>query len=142
MQKNNKMDRRKFSKLTIGMASVAGTSGVTSLISNSKPKRMKKIFVHQVYFWLKNPESKEDHKKFMEGVELLKKCKSIQSYHVGKPAGTSREVIDGSYTYSWLTIFKSAADQDAYQVDPFHDQFRDNYNHLWSKVIVYDSIDG
>lgn len=135
------MNRRNFSKLALGAASLAGMSGMNTLAAVTKPKRKKGIFVHQVYFWLQNPTSKEDHQQFMEGLDLLKKCKSIQSYHIGKPAGTSREVIEGSYTYAWLTIFKSAADERAYQTDPYHDQFREKYRHLWSKVVVYDSID-
>jgi hypothetical protein len=106
-----------------------------------KNKKIENVFVHQVYFWLHNPTQPEDQKKFLEGLELLKKCKTIQSYHVGKPAGTSRSVIDASYTYSWLTIFKNADDEQAYQIDPIHIQFVKEYQHLWSKVIVYDSID-
>ena len=41
----------------------------------------------------------------------------------------------------YLTIFATAADEQAYQVDSLHDDFRDNYAHLWSKVVIYDSIE-
>ncbi|MBL7807787.1 MAG: Dabb family protein [Saprospiraceae bacterium] len=102
---------------------------------------MKNIFVHQVYFWLNNPESKADRDKLVEGLKTLTQIAHIQQWHIGVPAGTSREVIDGSYAVSWLNIFKDRAAQDAYQVDPVHLAFVQNYRHLWSKVVVYDSVD-
>jgi len=135
------MNRRIFSKWSVSLAAYAGFSTISCSDTTEKIKRMQSVFIHQVYFWLKNPENANDQLKMKEGLELLKECKSIQSYHIGKPAGTSRDVIDGSYTYSWLTVFANAADQEAYQVDPIHDRFRDEYHHLWSKVVVYDSID-
>lgn len=99
------------------------------------------IFVHHVYFWLKNPESKEDKNKLIEGLKKLSAVKTIKSFHIGQPAGTNREVIERSYAISWLVMFNNAADQDSYQSDPIHLKFVDECAHLWSKVIVYDSID-
>lgn len=98
-------------------------------------------FIHHVYFWLKNPDSKEDRDKLIEGLKKLTKVKTIKAYHIGKPASTSRDVIDGSYSISWFTLFDTAADQDSYQVDPIHKKFVEECSHLWSKVIVYDTID-
>ena len=107
-----------------------------------KPKRqMKKVLIHHVYFWLKNPDSKEDLEKLLEGLDALAKVDEIKSYHIGKPAATKRDVIDSSYAVSWLLVFGSAKDQDAYQVHPIHLDFVKNYSHLWSKVVVYDSVD-
>jgi hypothetical protein len=40
-----------------------------------------------------------------------------------------------------LVLFKDKADQDAYQVDPIHLKFVEQYAHLWSRVVVYDSVD-
>lgn len=102
---------------------------------------MKNIFVHQVYFWLKNPDSKTDRDKLVEGLKTLTKVKTLRSYHIGLPAASTRDVVDGSYAISWLTIFKDKAAQDAYQVDPIHLKFVEDYKHLWSRVIVYDSTD-
>lgn len=101
----------------------------------------KNIFVHHVYFWLKNPQSQEDKNKLIEGLKKLTAVKTIKSFHIGRPAGTSREVIDSSYAISWLVIFKNGADQDSYQSDPVHLKFVEECAHLWSKVIVYDSVD-
>jgi hypothetical protein len=101
----------------------------------------KNMFVHHVYFWLKNPQSKEDKAKLVAGLEKLSKVKNIDMFHIGQPAGTNREVIDTSYSVSWLLIFKDKAAQDAYQVDPIHLKFVEECSSLWQKVVVYDSID-
>jgi hypothetical protein len=101
----------------------------------------KSMFVHHVYFWLKNPESKEDLAKLVGGLEKLSAVKHLDMFHIGQPADTERGVIDRSYAVSWLNVFKDRAAQDAYQIDPLHLQFIEECSSLWSKVIVYDSID-
>lgn len=98
-------------------------------------------FVHHVYFWLKNGESKEDQAKLMEGLQKLTAIGTIKAHHIGIPADTSRDVIDGSYAASWLAIFDNDADQASYQTDPVHLQFIEECSHLWAKVVVYDSVD-
>lgn len=98
--------------------------------------------VHHVFFWLKNPDSKGDLNKFIEGINSLKKIKTLRLCKVGTPAGTEqRDVVDRSYQVSLLTIFDDVKGHDAYQVDPVHTAFVKNYSHLWSKVIVFDSMD-
>ena len=58
---------------------------------------------HQVYFWLKNPE---DRQKLIDGVNTLKKIKTVRQIHVGIVAGTEkREVIDTSWGVSLLLFF-------------------------------------
>ena len=99
------------------------------------------MFVHHVYFWLKNPESKEDKMKLIEGLRKLSKVKTIKSFHIGQPAGTNRDVIERTYSISWLLFFDNATDQDSYQTDPIHLKFVEECSSLWTKVIVYDSID-
>ena len=98
------------------------------------------LFIHHVYFWLENPESKEDHVALLAGLEALAKVPSIQQFHIGVPATTNRDVIEVSYAFSWLAIFPGNEEQDAYQTDPIHLHFIDTCQHLWKKVIVYDSI--
>jgi len=98
----------------------------------------KNIFVHHVYFWLKDPADKN---KLIEGLEKLSKAPTIKTFHIGQPAGTNRDVIDRSYSISWLLTFNNAADQDSYQSDPIHLKFVEECAHLWNKVIVYDSVD-
>jgi hypothetical protein len=98
------------------------------------------LFIHHVYFWLTNPGSKEDHAALLSGLQALSKVASIQQSHIGIPATTNRDVIETSYAFSWLAVFSSKEEQDAYQIDPVHLHFVDDCKHLWQKVIVYDSV--
>lgn len=97
-------------------------------------------FIHHVYFWLDNPGSKEDLDKLLAGLKKLSAVKTIKTFYIGKPADTNREVIDSSYSVSWLLFFDNKADQDSYQVDPIHLKFVDECKHLWKKVTVYDTV--
>ena len=99
-----------------------------------------KSFVHHVYFWLNNPENKEDLEKLIAGLQSLSKVSEIASFHIGVPAPTNREVIDSSYAVSWLNIFNSEEDEKIYQSHPMHLKFIEDCSSLWRKVIVYDSI--
>ncbi|MDE3248374.1 MAG: Dabb family protein [Bacteroidota bacterium] len=100
-----------------------------------------KVFIHHVYFWLKNPESQEDKDKLIAGLKKLATVKTINSVHIGVPAATNRDVIDRSYSVSWCLFFANKADQDSYQTDPIHLNFVKECSSLWTKVIVYDSED-
>ena len=102
---------------------------------------LKNIFIHHVYFWLTNPDSKEDLEALTEGLQKLTSAPSINIYHIGKPADTNRDVIVRDYALSWLLIFNNKDDQEAYQADPVHHQFIEECKHLWSKVVVYDALD-
>ncbi len=104
-------------------------------------KHEKNIFIHHVYFWLKNPDSAEDRAKLLEGLEKLSEVETIRSVHIGKPADTRRDVIDSSYSLSWMLTFENAEDQESYQVDPIHLDFVKNCSYLWGKVVVYDAVD-
>jgi len=97
-------------------------------------------FIHHVYFWLKDPGSKEDKARLIAGLQQLSKVGTIRQFHIGAPAGTNREVIDTSYAVSWLVIFDTDADQASYQTDPIHLRFVEECSSLWSKVVVYDSV--
>lgn len=97
-------------------------------------------FIHHVFFWLKNPEIMEDLNQLIEGLQKLSKAPTIKDFHIGKPANTSRGVIDTTYSVSWLLFFENAEGQDVYQTDPIHLKFIDECSHLWNKVVVYDTI--
>lgn len=122
-----------------GKTVLAAGSGI--FVLNNTEMTAKNMFIHHVYFWLKNPTSTEDRQKLVEGLEKLSKVKTIKMFHVGKPADTNREVIDSSYAISWMLIFEDKAAQESYQVDPIHLDFVKQCQHLWSKVVVYDSVD-
>lgn len=97
--------------------------------------------VHHVFFWLKNPDSKEDLQKLLAGIRTLSAIKTVRAVHVGVPASTEkRPVVENSYSASELLMFDSVEDQNAYQVHPLHQRFIEECSSLWSRVVVYDSI--
>lgn len=134
-----KISRRKFVNQTTKTALATIVSA--GVVSNTMAMIEKGTFIHHVYFWLNNPESKEDFDKLVAGLRKLSAVKTIKSFHIGKPADTNREVIDRSYSVSWMLLFKNKADQDSYQVDPIHLKFVEDCKHLWKKVVVYDTVD-
>ncbi|KPM48109.1 hypothetical protein AFM12_10850 [Jiulongibacter sediminis] len=97
-------------------------------------------FIHHVYFYLNNPESKEDRDKLVEGLNKLAEVETIQAHYIGFPASTDREVIVKDYQVSWMCFFKNLEEEEMYQKDPIHLKFIEDYGHLWSTVKVYDSI--
>jgi len=133
-----KISRRNF-LANSSKASLAGTAIFAG--SNLKTTSMKHIFIHHVYFWLKNTGNDADRLQLVEGLKKLSKATTIKDFHIGKPANTNREVIDSSYAVSWMLIFANDADQAAYQTDPIHLKFIEECAHLWSKVVVYDAVD-
>jgi len=99
------------------------------------------MFLHHVYFWLKNGDSEQDKAKLVEGLKKLSKVNTIRKFYIGAPAATNRDVIERSYSISWLLIFDNPAGQDSYQTDPIHLKFVEEYSMLWKKVVVYDSVE-
>lgn len=99
------------------------------------------MFVHHVFFWLKEPASKEACLEFEKALAELVTIETIHSYNFGKPADTQRPVIENTYQYSLLVIFQNKADHDVYQEHPKHDIFRTINDRLSRRVLVYDSED-
>lgn len=124
------------------MAGLAAT-GLVSISSNvdAKEAPMKKVFVHHVFFWLKEPNNPEARKQFEKGLQELIKVPQIQSSHIGTPVESPREVVDDSFTYSYMAFFKNKEDQNIYQTHPIHLKFIEDCQHLWQKVVVYDAMD-
>jgi len=103
--------------------------------------QLQNIFIHHVFFWLNDPASKENLNALIDGLEKLSHAKTIRQFHIGMPASTNRAVIENTYSVSWFLLFDNREDQDSYQVDPIHLNFVKECSHLWSKVVVYDTID-
>jgi len=98
-------------------------------------------FVHVVYFWLNNPDSQSDKQEFEEKLGLfMKTSQYAKTKFVGVPSLSDRDVVDDSFTYSLIVSFPSKEAQDKYQSEPAHLKFVEDAKHLWSKVIVYDSL--
>jgi hypothetical protein len=99
---------------------------------------LQNTFVHHVHFWLNN---KADKDKLIEGLNILIPIPHIRDIHIGVPADTNRDVIDRSYDVSLLILFDSPEAQEAYQVNPTHVIFAEQYAKvLCSKVVVVDSV--
>lgn len=98
-------------------------------------------FVHVVYFWLNEDISDEDRQRFeAEGLKSLATCPTIQKVYYGPPAMSPRDVVDNSYDFAWVCHFKNKADQDAYQAEPIHLKFIEDFGSMWTKVQVYDNL--
>lgn len=132
------MERKQFIK---GSTIAAASLGLLGIQTSGGKNEMKNLFIHHVYFWLKEPGNADSVKKFEAALRNLVTIDSIYQYHLGKPADTSRQVIDSSYNYSLLVIFKNKEDHDKYQVHPVHDEFRKVNDELSKKVVVYDTVD-
>ena len=129
-----KLTRRKF----LASASLLSLAPALNTVAMEQEKN---VLVHHVFFWLKNPNSKEDLAKLVAGVKSLSKIETIQYIHVGVPASTEkRDVVDNSYAVSELMFFKDLAGQKTYQDHPIHQKFISECSHLWEKVVVYDTI--
>ncbi len=102
---------------------------------------MKNIFLHHVFFYLKDANNIAHRDTLVEGLMKLATVKTIRDFHIGKPADTNRDVIERGYAVSWFVKFDNAAGQASYQTDPIHLKFIEECSHVWSKVVVYDSVD-
>jgi Stress responsive A/B Barrel Domain len=117
-------------------AAVAATQAGAATVTSTHPQ-----LVHHVFFWLKNPDSKEDLAKLLAGLRTLTKIESVRSAHFGVPASTEkRDVVDNSFSASEILYFDDTAGQKIYQDHPIHQKFVADCAHLWTKVIVYDAI--
>ena len=80
-------------------ATVAATNaGAAATVTSPK-------LVHHVFFWLKNPDSKEDLAKLLAGLRTLAKIETVRGTHFGVPASTEkRDVVDNSFSASEIWI--------------------------------------
>ncbi len=132
-----KQTRRTF----VASAVALGASVATTAMPTMETKDNKQL-VHHVFFWLKNPDSKEDLEKLLAGLQTLRKIETIRKMHIGVPASTEkRDVLETTYHASELMFFDDLAGQKVYQDHPIHQNFIADCSHLWDKVIVYDSMD-
>lgn len=131
-----KQTRRTFISSAVALGATTAAAGMPAITMKEK-----KQLVHHVFFWLKNPASKEDLNKLIEGLKTLSAIDVVKSLHIGVPASTEkRPVVDASYSISELMFFDDIEGQNKYQEHPIHKKFVENYSHLWEKVIVYDSM--
>lgn len=97
-------------------------------------------FAHTVYFWFKDDTNDQDKVHFEKSLKkFLSNSKYAKTKYIGTAPKASRDVVDGSFTYSLIVTFESSEAQEAYQKEAAHLVFIEECSHLWDKVIVYDS---
>lgn len=132
-------DRRSFMmRVSAAMAATSLVAVANKVYASELPK--KKELVHHVFFWLKDPKNIEARNEFEIGLNALVKVPLVKSYHIGTPIESTREVVDDSFTYSYIAFFKNEGDQNIYQTHPIHLKFIEDCQHLWEKVVVYDAM--
>lgn len=139
---------RLFSACLLPVALLLAAAGCTapqpqaSSVSDSNPPAMNAApgFIHMVYFWMKEDATEADKAQLLQGIRTLGSISTLRLFHVGTPAMTPREVVDNTYAFGLLTAFDDKAGQDAYQVDPVHLAFVEQYKHLWTRVQIYDTL--
>jgi len=98
------------------------------------------MLVHTVYFWLKPELTAAQRADFRRGVESLGGIKAVEKIYVGTPAATGkRPIIDDSYAVALTVLCKDVAAHDAYQVDPIHLGFVEQFKACWTRVQIYDA---
>jgi len=130
--------RRTFIAATTAtaIAGILSTQAGAAAAVNTYPK-----LVHHVFFWLKDPASKDDLAKLLKGLSTLARIETVRGAHFGVPASTEkRDVVDNSYSASEILFFDDTVGQKTYQDHPIHKKFVEDCSHLWEKVVVYDVI--
>ena len=102
-------DRRTF------LVAAGATAAASALPIGASPVSNYPKLVHHVFFWLKNPNSKEDLEKLLKGLRTLAKIETVRGVHFGVPASTEkRDVVDNSYSASEILFFDDTAGQKAH----------------------------
>jgi hypothetical protein len=100
------------------------------------------VFFHAVYFYPREGATDTDTADLLAGVKTLEEIPGLTFFSVGTPAGTPRDVVDNSYLVALLTAFDDVHGHDVYQDHPIHLAFIERCKHLWSRVVVFDSVGG
>lgn len=98
------------------------------------------MFIHAVYFWLRDNLTPAERDRFAAGLRSLRAIKGVRHGYIGVAAPTDRSVIERSYSQSLVLVFPDQAAHDAYQVHPVHDRFRSECGQFWTSMRIYDSV--
>jgi hypothetical protein len=121
-----------------GAAGLAGATAAGTALAQA-PAMAGRVFVHHVYFWLKEPGDPQAREALIGGLRRLRAAPDILWSHIGLPAESERGVVDDSYSVSWLVFLADRAAEERYQVDPIHLKFVEECSPLWERVVVYDT---
>ena len=98
------------------------------------------MFIHTVFFWLKDNTGEQELQVFEKGLQSLLNISTVQGGYCGTPANTPRDVVDNTYTYALTVLFEDSNAHDAYQVDTVHVKFVEQNSSIWLNVKVYDYL--
>ncbi len=98
------------------------------------------MFVHAVYFWGQPDLTDPDKESWLKGLKSLPGIETVEHGYVGVPADTHRDVVEKTYTYALVLVFKDKNAHDRYQVHLTHLAFVETCAKFWRKVIVHDSV--
>jgi Stress responsive A/B Barrel Domain len=98
------------------------------------------MFIHSVYFKLRDDLTSIERRRFDEGIRSLAAIESVERGYIGVPAGTDRPIIDRDYTHALILAFADQRAHDDYQVHPVHDRFREQCAGYWSGIRIFDTI--
>jgi hypothetical protein len=100
------------------------------------------MFIHAVYFWLREDLTPAERQHFADGLRSLAGIGGVERGYIGVPAATDRPVIERGYSRALILTFRDERAHDAYQVDPVHDRFRAECGGYWTTVRIYDTVTG
>ena len=95
-------------------------------------------FVHTAYFWFKEGTTSAQISDFKSSSEKLREIETVQGYYAGSPAPTTRAVIENSYDFAIVFLFKDLEAQEYYQKHPLHLELIEKHQDIWEKVMVTD----
>lgn len=97
------------------------------------------MLVHTVFFWLKKDLDATQRTAFRAAVETLGDIAAVEACYVGTPSATYRPIIDRTYDIGLTLLMKDLEAHDAYQVDPIHTKFVEEYGPFWERALIYDA---
>lgn len=74
-----------------------------------------------------------------ESKEFLEEIDEVQTYFIGTPAMTPRNVVDNSYSALLTMTFDSQEDLKTYLDHPAHVSFLKKHKKHWNRILIYDS---
>lgn len=96
------------------------------------------MITHVVIFRTKS----DAHKAIMQNAaKELASIKSIETFASGAPLESARPVVDDTFALGICVTFKDEAALNAYQIDPIHVNFNENFVAKYKvKVQVFDIV--
>lgn len=127
---------KKFSGLILLLIIVGCQSQTPS--NESTEAVLENPFVHSVYFWFKEDMTEEQKEQFYANTEKLREIEVVKALYTGKPANTTRPIVERSYDFAVIVHFENLAAHDVYQQHPIHLALLESGSPYWEKVMITD----